>query len=276
MTVSRGVFSSLEEKLLTFADPRFRFDPEPHEYWLGKRELLPATKWLERYKGVFNRLAIAPGVAAGRGCTTAEILAEWDRSGDIGTKTHSFIEHHYDYQRGLVSAPPAMLPDDPEVNLRCRKFLELAGGRLANYEAVAQELRMFYVQPGWDWKPKRPRRWARRKHSKARGFCGTTDLLARHKPSGKLYVIDWKTSKKIERVMNRWGSRLKWEFCDLAKHELNEYSLQISFYRVLLETVGIETAGGAIGWLPTGSMESAPPELITAIDYRDRVRALIL
>lgn len=273
MTVSRAAISSLEEKLLTFADPRFRFDPEPHQYWLGSRELISASKWLDRYQKPFIKMDIAPGVAASRGCSVQDILDEWERAGDIGTKTHSFIERHYDHQRGLVSAPPQMLTGDPEVNLRCRKFLELAGGRLANYEAIAQELRMFYVPPGWDWRPKRPRRWARRKHRALEGFCGTTDMLARHKPSGKLYVIDWKTSKKIERSRNRYGDRMLRAFADLDKHEHNSYSLQISFYRVLLETAGIETAGGAIGWLPTGS---TPPELITAIDYRERVRALIL
>lgn len=273
MTVSRSAIISLAEKLLTFADPRFRFDPVPHKYWLGPQELVSASEWLGRYQKPFIKEKIAPGVAASRGCSIKEILDEWERAGIIGTKTHTYIEHYYDYQRGLVSTPPAMLADDPEVNLRCRKFLELAGGRLANYEAVAQELRMFYTPAGWTWRPKRPRRWPRRKRWKVEGYCGTTDMLARHKPTGKLYVIDWKTSKKIDRYRNQYGDRMLRAFSDLDKHEHNSYSLQISFYRVLLETAGIETAGGAIGWLPTGK---TPPELIPAIDYRQRVRELIL
>lgn len=255
--------AALEEKLLRFADPRFRFEPVEHRYFLGERELVGASAWLDRYKNPFIRENIGPGVAASRGCSLEEVYAEWDRAPIIGTKTHSFIEGHYDYQRQLISSPPELFTGDGEVTLRCLKFLDLAGGRLANYEPVAQELRMFYVPPGWE----------QDEEFVLEGYCGTADLLARHKPSGKLYLLDWKTSKKIDRQTDKIWGYLKKDFSDLAKHEHNIYSLQISFYRVLLETAGIETAGGAIGWLPTGK---TPAELIPAIDYRERVREIIL
>ena len=272
MTALRTVSSELDEKLLTFLDPRFRFEAEEHRYFFGTRELTSATRWLERFKGPFNRVAIAAGCAASSGRPAAEFLAEWDRAAEIGTKTHAFIEHYYDHQRGLLSTVPDLLCGDGEVSLRCLKFLDLAGKRLANYEPVAQELRLFYTPPSWAT-PQRARRWPRRKRKDAEGFCGTLDMLARHKPSGGLYVLDWKTSKKCEREADGSRYKLKGDFADLRKHEHNVYSLQVSFYRVLLETAGIVTAGGAIAWLPTGQ---TAPELIPAIDYRSRVRALLL
>lgn len=264
---------TLEEKLLAFADPRFSFKPIEHRYFFGGRELTSATAWLERFKDPFNRVERAAASAAKYGRPAAEFLAEWDRAADIGTKTHSFIERYYDYRRGLLATAPDLLFGDEEVSLRCLKFLYLAGKRLTNYEAVAQELRLFYTPPSWAIRPNRPRRWLRRKRKEAEGWCGTLDMLARHQPSGKLYVIDWKSSKKIDREHNGLPWRLKGAFSDLTNHEHNVYSLQISFYRVLLELGGIETAGGAIGWLPTGKTE---PELIPAIDYRSRVRVLLL
>jgi hypothetical protein len=271
-TVLRADQTTLEEKLLAFADPRFCFEPDEHRYFFGGRELTSATVWLERFKDPFNRVEQAALAAARYGRPAEEFLAVWDRAADIGTKTHKFIERYYDYQRGLLATPPDLLFGDGEVSLRCLKFLELASKRLANYEAVAQELRLFYTPPNWRGTSKRPRRWPRRKRREAEGWCGTLDMLARHTPSGKLYVIDWKTSKKVERECGQpW--RLKGVFSDLTKHEHNLYSLQISFYRVLLELGGIETAGGAIGWLPTGT---TAPELIPAIDYRARVRPLLL
>ncbi|MDF7815281.1 hypothetical protein [Hymenobacter sp. YC55] len=272
-TVSSSAEATLEEKLLAFADPRFRFEPTEHRYFFGRRELTGASAWLEQFKDSFNREERAASCAAMSGRPAQEYLAEWNRAADIGTKTHAFIERHYDYQRGLLSTPPDLFSKDGEVSLRCLKFLSLAGKRLANYEAVAQELRLFYTPPSWRGTPRRGRRWLRRKRKEEQGWCGTLDMLARHKPSGKLYVIDWKTSKKIGRERDRQPWRLKGVFSDLGKHEHNLYSLQISFYRVLLELAGIETSGGAIGWLPTGSTE---PELIPAIDYRSRVRPLLL
>lgn len=262
-TAIRADESTLEEKLLRFADPRFSFEPVEHRYFFGKRELTGASAWLERFKDPFNRVAQAASSAVRYGGRPEDYLAEWDRAADIGTKTHSFIEGHYDYARRLLSTPPELFAGDGEVTLRCLKFLDLAGERLANYEAVAQELRMFYVPPGWE----------QDEEGVLEGYCGTADLLARHKPSGKLYLFDWKTSKKVDRQADKIWGYLKKDFSDLAKHEHNVYSLQISFYRVLLEAAGIETAGGAIGWLPTGQR---PAELIPAIDYRQRVRELIL
>lgn len=263
MTAISTALDELDEKLLSFQDARFSFEPVEHRYFFGKRELTSATAWLERFKTPFNRKAVAAGCAARTGRPAAEFLAEWDRAADIGTKTHTFIERYYDYQRGLLATVPDLLCGDGEVSLRCLKFLDLAGKRLTNYEPIAQELRLFYTPPSW----------TQDEDSEDEGWCGTLDMLARHKPSGGLYVIDWKTSKKVERESSGGSYKLKGAFADLSKHEHNLYSLQVSFYRVLLETAGIVTAGGAIAWLPTAD---TAPELIPAIDYRSRVRALLL
>ncbi|WP_216726097.1 PD-(D/E)XK nuclease family protein [Hymenobacter siberiensis] len=242
---------TIQEKLQVFADPRFRFDPGPHRYFLGERELTSATTWLKQFSEPFIREERAAWMEAKYGRPAQEYLDEWDRAGDIGTKTHQFIEDFYNHQLGLSKFAPPLLHGDGEVSLRCLKFLELQSTRLQNYQPVGQEIRLFH---------------------EAAGVCGTLDFLAEHTPTGKLYVLDWKTSKKIDTDQDKIWRNLKRELRDIADNEHNKYSLQISLYRVMLEEAGIETAGGAIVWLPTGG---TAPRLFTAIDYRHRVRPLL-
>ena len=244
--------ATLDEKLAVFKDPRFRFEPGPHRYFLGERELTSATSWLKQFSEPFMREERAAAMEAKYGNPAQHYLDEWDRAADIGTKTHQFIEDYYNHQLGLAISPPPLLHGDGEISLRALKFLELATGRLVDLEPVGQELRLF---------------------NEAWGVCGTLDFLARHKPSGKLFIVDWKTSKKIATDQDKIWRNLKGPFADLADHEHNKYSLQISLYRVILEEAGIETAGGAIAWLPTGT---TAPALVPAIDYRARVRALLV
>lgn len=234
----------LTERLQRFADPRFRFEAEQHEYYLGERLLTHFSEWIKAYKEAFDREAQAPRTAAKRGCSVEEVLAEWERSQWIGTKTHEFIEAYY--QDANASCAP-----DTEVLLRCQKFLALHHGRLKDFLPVAQELRLFH-EPS--------------------GLCGTLDFLGWHVPTQQLYVLDWKTNSRITTDQDRIWRMMKGPFSDLGEHEHNTYSLQISLYRLLLDEAGIPTAGGAIVHLPTGSQ---PGNIIQAIDYRARLRQLI-
>jgi hypothetical protein len=91
-------------------------------------------------------------------------------------------------------------------------------------------------------------------------------------PTQQLYVFDWKTNKAINSARDTiW--RMMWgPFKDLADHEHNTYSLQISLYRMLLEEAGLPTGGGAIVHLPPGR---AAAQVYKAIDYRSRLRDVI-
>jgi hypothetical protein len=124
-------------------------------------------------------------------------------------------------------------------------------GRLQDFLPVAQELRVFH---------------------ESTGLCGTLDFLGWHVPTQQLYVLDWKTNKAINSDRDTiW--RMMWgPFKDLADHEHNTYSLQISLYRVLLEEAGLPTGGGAIVHLPPGR---AAAQVYKAIDYRSRLRDVI-
>lgn len=235
----------IKERLQLFADPRFRFEAEPHHYFLGERQLISFSTWIKDYKQEFDREAQAPRTAAKRNLTVQQVLAEWDRSQWVGTRTHEFIEAYYQAPTTAVWEP------DKEVQLRCQKFLDLHAGRLQEFVPVAQELRIF---------------------DESTGLCGTLDFLGWHLPTQQLYVLDWKTNKAIHSDRDPIWRMLRGPFSDLADHEHNVYSLQISLYRVLLEQAGIPTAGGAIVHLPAGRQAAS---IYQALDYRSRINSLI-
>lgn len=244
----------VRERLRVFDDPRFRFDAGPHEYWLGKRRLTSATSLVKKFSKPFNKNLQAPLTAAKTGQTVAQVLAEWERSGWVGSRLHEYIEWWYD---GKVSE--GYYHEDPEVALRSRKFREFQHERLGNYQAVGQEIRMFHVPPESVDDPS------------AGGLSGTLDFLGWHVPSQRLYVLDWKSSKKITTDKEGGYGNLFAPFEDVKKNEYNEYSLQISIYRIFLELIGIPTAGGAIVHLPANE---EPACLYPAKDFRDRLRYL--
>ena len=117
----------IKDRLAYFADPRFGFDPEPHEY----RLLTSCTNWVKQYKRPFNATSIAHSLSLRRGCTDQEILAEWERAGWVGTRTHEFIEKYYNHSTQLTGE------EDPEVHLRCEKFLTLHFARLYRFASIA-------------------------------------------------------------------------------------------------------------------------------------------
>ena len=228
----------IKDRLVYFADPRFTFDSEPHEYRLGERVLTSCTSWVKQYKQPFDAASIARSPSSRRGCTDQEILAEWERAGWVGTQTYEFIENYYNHDTQLTGE------EDPEVHLRCEKFLTLHFARLYRFAPIAQELRVFH---------------------EGLGVCGTLDYLGWHKEKQELWVLDHKTSKKIGTDQDSTWRRMLGPFVDLWDNELNVYSLQISLYRLMLEAQFIPTAGGAIVWLPGGD---TAPRIISAIDYR--------
>jgi len=237
----------IHEKLRVFQDPRFSFEPVAHKYLLGDRELLSATSWLKQFSQPFD----APKVAAEREAATGRpaqmFLDDWNQAAWIGTKTHEFIEHFYQ-----STATREMVTCHPEVSVRCDKFLQLYQERLHTITPLAQELRVFHEPTG---------------------LCGTVDFLGQLE-DGRVCIMDYKTSKKIDTDQDKIWRYLYKPFTHLGDNEHNKYSLQISLYRVLLEEAGIDTAGaGFLIWLPTRDKTA---KIIKAVDLRKEVRQLIL
>jgi hypothetical protein len=251
----------VRERLRVFThEPDFKFDPVPHEYRLRKRLLTSATSLVKKYHKPFIKEKQAPLTARKTGQTVAEVLAEWEYAGVMGSITHDYIEHEYplwyNRQNDLINP----YPEDQEATRRIRKFQLLREQRLLDMEPVGQEIRMFYTPPGWELDLEHPG-----------GLSGTLDLLCWHHPTRRLYVGDYKTSKVIRRDEDEHWDMFYPPFQRLKVNQHNEYSLQICVYRLFLESIGIPTAGGFIMHLPPGTK---PAEIIQAKDFRQDLRFL--
>lgn len=248
------MLADFQQKLQAFEHPDFWFDPEPHDYYLGETPLVAWSRWIEKYVTPFPEQAAAKASASKRGCSVQEVLDEWQWSRDLGTLVHAWIEQWYALHlgRGDWNAELA-LPTNPDVRARCAKFLHLHKLRLSELQPVFMELKALNEQAG---------------------VAGTIDFGAHHPRRKGITVIDWKTNSKFDRNsgVGRFTKRMLGPLADLWDTKENLYSLQNSFYRVLLEEKGIPTETGALIWLPPGD---TPAEIIPAIDYRDRIRQLL-
>ena len=62
---------------------------------------------------------------------------------------------------------------------------------------------------------------------------------------GKIYILDWKTNKDFTHDDHPKGKyeKLLEPFQDHYKNHLSEYSIQLSFYALILEEWGFEVGG---------------------------------
>lgn len=238
----------IQQKLQVFQNPDFRFEEKTHEYFLGPRQLVPFSTWIQDYVEPFDEAKIAPGYASKNSMTVQQVLDLWEHNRWVGTKTHEAIQGYYQ-DRSLSD----VFNDQthPDVAERYEKFLKIWRLRLMGLEAIGIELQV--------WCPKL-------------GICGTIDLPAWHVGAQGVYVLDWKTNGTFSTNRGRNYKKMKGPFYDLWDNKENQYSLQISYYRLILEQAGIRTAGGAMVHLPPGA---APAEIYQAIDYRQRIRKLL-
>ena len=72
-------------------------------------------------------------------------------------------------------------------------------------------------------------------YSKELGIAGTIDVLVYNKKQDAYHLVDWKTNKRIDKT----SFRKKMGILNSTKHlqdcNFNHYSLQLSFYRYILE-----------------------------------------
>jgi hypothetical protein len=62
---------------------------------------------------------------------------------------------------------------------------------------------------------------------------------------GKIYILDWKTNKLFTTDENlKFKEKMLPPFENYFKTHLNEYSIQISMYALILEEWGFEIGGG--------------------------------
>lgn len=206
------------EKLKIYEDPLFKFDEVEHAYTYEGERFISVTQFISRFHTHFDTEYWSVKKAKDRGITVDEILSEWketnDRSNVIGTATHNWIENYFNkvWQQ---------LPTDLDIIHRINKFNVVYATHLYKLDPVKFEIKIFSKK----WK-----------------IAGMIDSLFIYK--NKLIIIDHKTNKKFTTDEDRCFENLLEPFHEFKKNHLNEYSIQISLYILILREIGIFVDAG--------------------------------
>lgn len=248
------VKSDYQKKLDFFKDPYFIFEEQSHSYTYRGVVYDSVTTFLRRFKIPFDRDYWIKRKAAEAGVDPSVIENDWTQkavtAASLGTRVHKWIEDFW-------SGENPIMPEKEEDIRRVESFLQLYESKLKNLVPLKSELKIF---------------------SKKWRLAGTVDqpfLMWDEKQSKVLFLVgDWKTNKDFKDDEHPKGryKKLLHPFTDLYENSHNEYSIQISLYRLILEDeLGIETHGGFLVHIgPEGNAKIYPVK-----DLRERLKAYL-
>lgn len=245
----------IEKKLDVFNDPNFKFIEDKHKYLYLLEddkydEYTSVTTYIKRFKKPYDQNYWAKKKSNELGIEPNELLDRWkakaDNANKLGTNVHKWIE---DFWSG--KAPE--IPEDVNIKDRVNKFMEMYNKRLNNLFPLQSELKIFSKK----WK-----------------LAGTIDqpfLFFDYKLNKPLLLIgDWKTNEDFKDDNHPKGryNKLLSPFTHLYENHHNEYSIQISLYRLILEEYGIETHDGFLCHLGPNTK----PRLYKTLDLRELLK----
>jgi len=180
------------------------FNEEDHTYYLGDKQLMSVTKFIERYKREFKKNEIARNYAKKRGLDMQDVLDEWQSKGDIaremGTSIHKIFENYH--LLDVIKGEGVYPKEQPAI-----QFIEdfFVSGRLTPIEVE-------YIV-----------------HNDT--YAGQVDCIAVNK-KGEHFILDWKTNNKIDK--ESYGNRkMKLKFYNYPDCNFYHYSIQQAMYRLL-------------------------------------------
>lgn len=221
----------LSKQLDCFNDIKFEFDPNIHRYTYNGETFISVTKFIQQFHKPFEQDFWSKKKAEELGVPQDFILNEWkainDYANEVGTDTHQWIEDYFN----KIWRP---IPTNLDVVHRINKFNKIYAKQLYKLEPLKFEVRVF---------------------SKKWRIAGMIDSLFIYR--GKIYIIDWKTNKFFSTDDNlKYKEKLLPPFQDFYKTHLNEYSIQISLYTLILREWGFNVAGGYLAHIGPGDEEA--------------------
>src|ERR1035437_1959452 len=207
--MKKTILSNLE----CFNDPEFKFNPTYHKYTYKGEEYDSVTRFIQKFHEPFKQDYWSNKKADEAGVPQQDILNEWKRLNDyaneIGTDTHQWIEDYYNQTWREI-------PSNLDLIHRINKFNKVYAKQLHKLEPIKFEVRVFSKK----WK-----------------IAGMIDALFFYK--SKIYIVDYKTNKEFTTDENiKFKENLLPPFESFYKNHLNEYSIQISMYALILKEWG--------------------------------------
>jgi ATP-dependent exoDNAse (exonuclease V) beta subunit len=238
----------LRSQLDCFEDIKFEFDPVAHRYTYEGDTFTSVTRFIQQFHKPFEQDYWSKKKAEQAGVPQDWILAEWkklnDYANEVGTDTHQWIEDYFNQ----IWKP---LPSNPDVIHRINKFNKIYCKQLHKLEPLKFEVRVFSKK----WK-----------------IAGMIDSLFVYR--GKIYILDWKTNKDFTDDNHQKGTyeKLLAPFQDHYKNHLNEYSIQLSMYALILEEWGFDIGGAYLVHIGPGDEDA---ELYKVVDMRDNLKLFL-
>ena len=193
------------------------FDENNHIYTVEEQIIPSVSKLIQRYYKPFDK-NISKMVARRRGVTEEQVLAEWEENSrkacERGDKAHYFGER-YAFDRSLQPTTPL------------EEAISTFWDDLPEYIVpFATELKMYH-------------------HEYL--YAGTGDIILYNKKKNSFLIGDYKTNKDL--FKNFKDQKLYYPFSDMLDTPFNKYQLQLSYYQLMLEQVGIPVSQRILIWL---------------------------
>ena len=212
--------------------PSISFDREAHRYFVDGEEYTSISAILDRCIPAFDKERVSKWVASREGISQEEVKSKWDIRRDLsmvrGTEFHLYVQTYLEEKRKI----PIQTPIEHEIQ-EFHRFWD--GKNFFKYEILATEIRVC----DREWK-----------------IAGTVDCVLRHRETGQIYLIDWKTNQEIKRKNNR--RYLLEPVSHLEDSNINKYMLQTSFYQFILEkNTDLEITSSFLIHFPRGKSYAA-------------------
>jgi len=236
-----------------------KFHDEDHVYYMKGVKTKSVTSIIGQYKHPFDKDYWSQKKADERGITKEEILKEWKYKADFscerGSAFHEFAENYLTNK--VFPFPEYKITNvlgSKENMLECKegvfkiiemfkKFYDDSNGKLIPVRAEV-------VIGDEEW-----------------GVTGMIDQLFFNEKSKQLEIWDWKTNKAIKKA-NKW-QQFKEPLSHLDVCEINTYSLQLSFYRLILErNTDLKLGESYIVWFNENNNEY---KVMKCYDFRDEI-----
>lgn len=207
-----------EKREIEYFFKDLNFNEEKHIYTVGDKKLPSVSKLIKNFHSQFDVYSNSLRVSKKLGVTQDKIIKQWDdikeESCIRGTRVHNFAEN-YSFNRTL----------SPQCNQE-KAVLNFWKTIPKYVSIISTEIKMYH---------------------KVYNYAGTLDALFFNKKDSTYHIIDYKTNKDIFKNFN--GQTLFEPFNDLLDSPYSKYTLQLSFYKILLEQIGLKIASLKLVWL---------------------------
>ena len=194
----------------TSKDGRVVFYEDTHTYYLDdKKKLTSITKYISKFKSVFDSDLIATKYAKKHKLKKEDVLKMWKDKGDKSRKEGTFIHSIFE---DYILGNHIKVNDNPKSQVALLVIDELFKSK--KLTPVECELIVYNEK-----------------------YAGQIDCIAKNQ-KGDYFIIDWKTNESIK-TENRW-QRMKGKYDKLDCCNFNHYSIQLDCYKKMCKEYEIK------------------------------------